>query len=160
MNTSQHKPVDPGHLKILLGLMGERIVASHLRNLGHRVDESLNPFDSEKDMLVDGLPVEVKTQVPVIVEDSFGVSPKQRNKILSCHRVYWLSVPFRANDELAGWVFEMNPADANLKAHRWYTNNGREMLLFPRRQTAMLPLFQITDTVILGQLRKLSTSYL
>lgn len=146
--------------KILLGMIGERIVAHQLRKSGHEVEESLNVYDSEKDMLVDGLPCEVKTQVPIMIEDSFGISPKQKAKIFSCHRVYFISVPLKAGDDLAGCVFEMDPRDPNLKAHRWSANDGREMICFPRRQTALKMICQIEDQDILEQLRKLSTSYL
>jgi hypothetical protein len=146
--------------KILLGIMGERIVAQHLRKLGHDVEESLNVFDSEKDMLVDGLPVEVKTQVPIMVEDSFGIAPSQKAKIYTCHRVYFISVPLKGHDELAGCVYEMDPRDESLKAHRWSTHAGREMIFFTRRQKAMKHIFTIDNEDILEQLRKLSTSYL
>ena len=144
----------------MLGMIGERIVATQLRRQGFLVEESLNVFDSEKDMLVNDMPCEVKTQVPIMIEDSFGISPNQRNKILNAHRVYWISVPLKAEDELAGCVFEMDPSDVNLKAHRWHTNDGREMICFPRRQSAMKQIFKIQDEDVLNQLRTLSTSYL
>ena len=71
--TKKYKKQPPAVQKILLGMIGERIVASILRGNGHLVEESLNVFDTEKDMLVDGNPVEVKTQVPYVIEDSFAV---------------------------------------------------------------------------------------
>lgn len=144
----------------MLGMIGERIVSSYLRKQGHDVEESLNVFDTEKDLLVNGMPCEVKTQVPVMVEDSFAIKPNQRNKILGSHRVYWINVPLKTEDALSGCVFEMDPKDDLLKAHRWIANNGREMICFPRHQTAMKLLFKIEDKDILEQLRSLSTSYL
>lgn len=158
--TRTYKKPDPKIQKIMLGMIGERIVASYLRKQGHEVDESLNVFDNEKDMLVDGKNCEVKTQVPIMVEDSFAISPNQRNKVLSAHRVYWINVPIKIEDEMAGCVFEMNPNDEAIKAHRWRTRSGREMICFPRHQTAMKILFKIEDPEILDQLRMLSTSYL
>ena len=147
--------------KILLGMIGERIVASYLRKNGHNVEESLNVFDMEKDMLVDGNKVEVKTQVPIVIEDSFGVTPSQMMKIKGSHRVYFVSVPLQnSNDELEGAIFELDPADPMLKAHRWTTHKGREMICFPRRQTAMKIIHHITDEKILKQLKMLSTSYM
>ena len=154
------KPLHQSVQKHLLGMIGERIVASHLRKSGCDVEESLNVFDSEKDLLVDGYKCEVKTQVPIMIEDSFAVSTRQRGKIMDSHRVYWISVPLKAYDELAGCVFEMNPRDESLKAYRWTTHSGREAICFPRRQSAMKLLFKIEDTAILEQLRELSTSYL
>ena len=160
MNSFKRREQETGERKILLGVIGERIVAHHLRKAGHDVEESLNVYDSEKDMLVDGLPVEVKTQVPIMIEDSFGIALSQKAKIFGCHRVYFVSVPLKNTDELAGCIFEMDPKDPDLKAHRWETNEGRPMVCFPRRQKSLKLIYQIKDTDILEQLRKLSTSYL
>ncbi len=147
--------------KVLLGLLGERIVAHFLRASGHTVVEPLNVFDEEKDMMVDGNNVEVKTQVPLVVEDSFAISPKQKMKVMGCHRVYFVSVPLiKDADELAGYVFEMDPADPKLKAHRWHANDGRKMVCFPRRQSALKIIGVVKDQMLLEQMRKLSTSYL
>lgn len=147
--------------KILLGMIGERIVASFLRKRGHEVEESLNVFDTEKDMLVDGKKVEVKTQVPIVVEDSFGITPSQMAKIKGSHRVYFVSVPLQRNeDDLEGTIFELDPSDPSIRAHRWSTHKGREMICFPRRQAAMKMIHHITDEKILEQLKMLSTSYL
>jgi hypothetical protein len=38
--------------KVLLGMLGEKIVAKHFRDNGHHVEESLNVFDSDKDIFV------------------------------------------------------------------------------------------------------------
>ena len=154
------KPLHQSVQKHLLGMIGERIVASYLRKSGCDVEESLNVFDSEKDLLVDGYKCEVKTQVPIMIEDSFAISTRQRGKIMDSHRVYWISVPLKLYDELAGCVFEMDPRDETLKGYRWTTHSGREAICFPRRQTAMKLLFKIEDSAILEQLRELSTSYL
>jgi hypothetical protein len=156
---AKHKKQVPEAQKILLGIMGERIVASILRKAGHIVEESLNVFDSEKDMLVDEKPVEVKTQVPFIIEDSFAVPPHQIKKMMNCDRVYFVCVPVNKPDDLAGGVFEMNPKD-DVKAHRRTLHNGETVVCFPRRQMAMKMIHQISDPGILKQLRTLSTSYL
>jgi hypothetical protein len=151
----------PAAQKILLGIMGERIVASVLRKSGHDVEESLNVFDSEKDMTVDGKPVEVKTQVPFILEDSFAVPQNQIKKMMSCDKVYFVSVPLKdaERDPLMGGVFELNTQNEP-KAHRRTLHNGKTVICFPRQQTAMKMIHQITDEGVLEQLRKLSTSYL
>ena len=156
-----HKPIPIEQRKVLQGMMGERIVAHLLRKNGHIVEESLNPFDNEKDMLVDGLPCEVKTQVPIVVEDGFAIDPKQINKIMNSHRVYWVCVPTTRNvDAHAGCIYEMDPKDENLKAHRWSAHNGRQSVVFPRVQKAMKIIGKIEDESLLEQLRNLSTSYL
>lgn len=157
--TKKYKKQPPAVQKILLGMIGERIVASILRKNGHLVEESLNVFDTEKDMLVDGNPVEVKTQVPYVIEDSFAVFPSQLPKLKSCHRVYYVSVPTRIADDLAGCIFELD-MHGDVKAHRTRRHDGTEVVCFPRRQNAMKLIGRITDEAILKQLRYLSTSYL
>ena len=37
----------------ILGDLGEKIYANHCSSLGHKIHLSLNPFDMEKDILVD-----------------------------------------------------------------------------------------------------------
>lgn len=150
----------PAAQKILLGIMGERIVASILRKRGHLVEESLNVFDDEKDMLVDGKRVEVKTQVPYMIEDSFAVLPYQLKKLKGCDLVYFISVPLKAQDPLAGAIFEIDLNSDDAKAHRVERHDGQTVICFPRRQKEMKLIDQITDEGVLEQLRKLSTSYL
>jgi hypothetical protein len=150
----------PATQKILLGIMGERIVAHTLRQQGHVVEESLNVFDTEKDMLVDNNPVEVKTQVPYMIEDSFAVFPNQLKKLKNCHRAYFVSVPLKAEDPLAGGIFEIDLKSEDVKAHRVQRHDGVSVICFPRRQKEMKMIYQITDEGILEQLKKLSTSYL
>lgn len=155
------KPIlqSPPERKILVGIIGERIVAHYLRKAGHTVEESLNVFDTEKDMLVDGLPVEVKTQVPLVIEDSFSIDYSQKKKIMNSHRVYFVSIPTKLGDDLEGCIFELNPQE-EFKAHRRDRADGSKIICIPRRQTALKIVARITDTEILEQLKRLSTSYL
>jgi len=146
--------------KIMLGMVGERIVAHFLRKQGHTIEEALDPFDSEKDMLMDGSKIEVKTQVPFLVEDSFGVSPNQLPKLRGNHRVYFVSVPPNKNvDPNAGCIYELDSTDA-FKCHRRTLGSGREVLCIPRNQIAMKIIGKIEDESLLNTLVKLSTSCL
>lgn len=143
----------------LLGMLGEKIVAKHLRDCGHNVNESLYMFDSDMDMTVDGKPIEVKTQVPFLMYDSFTVNTNQVNKIQNSHRVYWVSVPpGKASDVLSGSVFEMDPKVATNFSHM--LNNGREIICFKRNQEGMKIVYQIKDKKLINHLKELSTSYL
>jgi len=145
--------------KTLLGILGEKIVAKYLRDCGHSVNESLYMFDSTKDLDVDGEMVEVKTQVPFLIYDSFAVSINQMNKIQNSHRVYWVSVPpSKVNDVMSGFVFEMDPKVATSFMHRLKT--GREVMCFKRNQEGMKIVYQIKDQKLLKHLQELSTSYL
>jgi hypothetical protein len=160
MESKKYKKQVPEVQRILLGMIGERIVAHLLRLQGHTVEESLNVFDSDKDMLVDNHPVEVKTQVPLVIEDSFAVPPKQLQKFKRCKKIYFLSVPLqKTTDDLAGCIFELD-MEAEIKAHRTNLHDGTVIVCFPRRQKAMKQIGQINDPAILEQLRSLSTSYL
>ena len=147
--------------KVLLGLIGERIVAKVLRDNGHTVDESLDPFDSEKDMSVDGQRVEVKTQVHVVIEDSFGILRSQLKKIMGSHRVYFVSVPPARQlnqDDLMGGVFELDPSQ-EFKMHRTLLGD-REVLCIPRRQSAMRMIHQVADETLLARMQELTSSYM
>jgi hypothetical protein len=145
--------------KTLLGMLGEKIVAKYLRDKGHTVNESLHMFDSLKDMDVDGNQVEVKTQVPFLIYDSFAVSTNQMNKIKNSHKVYWVSVPpSKVKDNLAGYVFEMDPSVAVGDLYKLKT--GREIICFKRNQEGMKIVYQIKDQKLLNHLQELSTSYL
>jgi hypothetical protein len=146
--------------KVMLGMVGERIVAYTLRKMGHEVEESLDPFDSEKDMLMDGHKIEVKTQVPFLIEDSFGVHPSQLKKIRSNHRAYFVSVPPAKNvDPDGGWIYELDTTQ-DFKCHRRTLGSGREVLCIPRNQLLMKKLVRIEDPKLLSTLKMLSTSYL
>lgn len=145
--------------KTLLGMLGEKIVAKYLRDRGHTVNESLYMFDSTKDFEVDGEHVEVKTQVPFFIYDSFAVSINQINKIQNSHKVYWVSVPpTKTTDVMGGFIFEMDPKVATGFLHKLKT--GREVMCFKRNQEGMKVVYQIKDQKLLKHLQELSTSYL
>jgi hypothetical protein len=146
--------------KVLLGLLGERIVAKVLRDSGYSVEESLNVFDPNKDMLVNGKKVEVKCQVPYLIQDAFGVSPSQLRKLLSCRYVFWVSVPPKTiDDSKSGWVYAMDTS-IDVKYHYANTKSGRELVYFPRTQPAMKVIYKIDDMNLLNHLKELSSSYL
>jgi hypothetical protein len=158
MATTKKQSIDVK--KVMLGMVGERIVAHYLRLDGHFVEESLDPFDSEKDMLMDDHKIEVKTQVPFLVEDSFGVHPSQLPKLRGNYRVYFVSVPPSKNlDPNAGWIYELDSTQ-DFKCHRRTLGTGREVLCIPRNQLLMRKYVQITDPKLLKTLQMLSTSYL
>ena len=145
--------------KVLLGMLGEKIVAKHFRDNGHQVDESLNIFDSDKDMIIDGNNVEVKTNAPLIYYDSFSFPKSQYNKIMNAHRVYWVSVPLQTkDDQFSGCIFEMDPKIAKL--HTITFNSGQTTIGLKRQQEGMKIIHRIEDRSLLNHLRDLSSSYL
>jgi hypothetical protein len=145
--------------RVLLGMLGEKIVAKHFRDSGHQVEESLNVFDSDKDMIIDGNNVEVKTNAPLIYYDSFSFAKGQYNKIMNSHRVYWVSVPLQTQDDrFAGCIFEMDPKVAKL--HTIKFNSGTTTIGLRRQQEGMKIIHKIEDPNLLKQLKELSSSYL
>jgi len=147
--------------KVMLGMVGERIVAHLLRKQGHMVEESLDPFDMQKDMLLDGNQIEVKTQVPFMMEDSFGVHPSQLKKMVSSHRVYFVSVPTSGKnvDPNAGSIYELD-STTEFKCHRRVVSGNREVICIPRVQSAMKIIGRVEDPKLLQTLKDLSTSYM
>jgi hypothetical protein len=145
--------------KVLLGMLGEKIVAKYFRDAGCVVDESLNIFDSEKDMIIDGNNVEVKTNAPLIYYDSFSIPNGQYNKIMNSHRVYWISVPLQTKeDQFAGCIFEMDPKVAQL--HNITFHTGNTITAIKRQQEGMKIIHKIEDKALLNHLKSLSTSYM
>lgn len=140
-------------------MLGERIVAKVLRDAGHAVEESLDIFDSEKDLTVNGHLVEVKSQVPLLFKDSFSVPLNQMKKLKESQAVYWVSIPPKvANDKYSGCVFQMNPRKCTHEI--WTMKSGAQMMLFPRQQEAMKIVYKVEDAKILNQMKQLSCSYL
>jgi len=145
--------------KVLLGILGEKIIAKYFRDAGCIVEESLNVFDSEKDMIINGKNVEVKTNTPLFYYDSFTIPQNQYNKIMNSYRVYWISVPLQTQeDPFAGCVFEMDPKV--VKTHNIKLKNGINKIGIKRQQQGMRVIYKIEDTKLLKHLKELSSSYL
>jgi hypothetical protein len=128
-----------------LGLAGEKIVINMLSGEGCRIQSSIDKYDSEKDLMVDGqYKVEVKTQVPFIMKNSFTFKPNQLRKCRSVDVLYFVSVPPpRHNDKWGGWIFRVDPKNFVTTTYR--TKDGREMILINRDQPALVPVKKMTD---------------
>jgi hypothetical protein len=132
-----------------LGLAGEKIVTNMLNSLGSnlKIEHSVDKYDREKDMLVDGYKVEVKTQVPFVMKNAFTFLPKQLNKCRGVDVLYFVSVPPPRNeDKWAGWIFRAEPK--NFKTTSYTTRDGRNMILVPREQEALVPIQKMSDEEI------------
>lgn len=127
-----------------LGRAGETIIANYCRKHGQLVEASVDQFDSEKDMVIDGLRCEVKTQVPWVTKNAFTIRPKQLNKCKNADRVIFVSVP---NSKRPHWsdgkVFLIKSEDMEHKTVK--TKDGREMILIPIDQPAMQELFDMSE---------------
>jgi hypothetical protein len=128
-----------------LGLAGEKIVINMLSEEGRKVKSSINKYDSEKDLLIDGvLKAEVKTQVPFIMQNAFTFKPNQLRKCRGVDELYFVSVPAgRHSDKWAGWIFKADPKTFVTRTYR--TKDGRDMLLIDREQEALKPVIKMSD---------------
>lgn len=140
-----------------LGLAGEKIVINMLSGEGCRIESSINKYDSEKDLMVDGqYKVEVKTQVPFIMKNSFTFKPNQLRKCRSVDVLYFVSVPApRHTDKWAGWIFRVEPKNFVTTTYR--TKDGREMILINREQPALIPVKKMSDEEV-RELQKYTVS--
>lgn len=128
-----------------LGLMGEKIVINMLNEEGRKVKTSVDKYDSEKDLLIDGkIKAEVKTQVPFIMQNAFTFKPNQLRKCRGVDELYFVSVPAgRHSDKWAGWIFKADPKSFVTRSYR--TKDGRNMVLIDREQEALTPIMKMTD---------------
>jgi hypothetical protein len=139
-----------------LGLAGEKIVINLLSESGCKIQSSINKYDSEKDLLADGKKVEVKTQVPFILQNAFTFKPNQLRKCRSVDELYFVSVPAgRHSDKWAGWVFKADPK--SFKTRTYTTKDGRDMILVDREQEALIPVKRMSDSEM-KELQKYSVS--
>ena len=79
-----------------IGRLGEILVRDYFRSLGHKVVMSEDKYDAVKDMTVDGINVEVKTEMPYYIKDAFTLSSKNKNQLPKClavDRLIFVVVP-------------------------------------------------------------------
>lgn len=139
-----------------LGLMGEKIVINMLNEQGCKVKTSVDKYDSEKDMVVDGKKVEVKTQVPFIMQNAFTFKPNQLRKCRGVDELYFVSVPAgRHGDKWEGWIFKANPKTFTTRQYR--TKDGRDMILVDREQESLTPVLKMSSEEI-KELQKYTVS--
>ena len=126
-----------------MGRAGETIVQNWLNKNGFVVEASVDQYDSEKDMLVEGKKIEVKTQVPFIMKDAFSILQKQLNKCLKADFVYFVSVPNSTKKHYSdGKVYRIESNKIKYQFHK--TKDGRQMILIPIKQPDMKEVFQMT----------------
>ena len=139
--------------KQILGTIGEKIVANYMSRIGRIVEVATDPFDSTKDMKVNGKSLEVKTQVPYIIKKGFTIKPNQLQKCLNADHFVIVQAPCTHLDEAAilsirkGFKYELTKM-----------KNGDERYLIPWDQEAV-----VKKMDIVGEekelLRKYSTNY-
>lgn len=139
-----------------LGRIGEKIVANYMSRNGKIVQESIDPYDRTRDMMVDGNSVEVKTQVPFIIENSFSFKQNQLHKCRNVDILFFIAAPAPKHKyKWEGWLFAVEPK--KFKTKQRVTKDGRKMILIPIEQDAVKPIEKISDSD-LNVMRKYTVS--
>jgi hypothetical protein len=84
----------------MLGAIGEGIVRRFFESQGCTVTMSEDKYDAEKDMVVDGQNVEVKTLLPVYKFKSFCLPIQQSKKCESVDRLIFIEIPDMPQEEV------------------------------------------------------------
>jgi hypothetical protein len=128
-----------------LGTVGEKLVANYLSK-NHQVEISPFKFDKEKDMLVDGMKVEVKTQAPLFKMNCFTIQPNQLYKCKNSQVLMFVSAPHpnpKLRHKTAGWIYQILNGEFEYKS--WKDSSGEPRILIPIDQKAVIPLVKVTD---------------
>ena len=143
-----------------LGLAGEKVVTNMLNRLnpGLVIEHSINKFDSEKDMLVDGKKVEVKTESPYVFKNCFSFRPNQLRKCRSVSVLYIVSVPHIKFKHFSdGWVYRLVPEE--YKTIDYVTKFGVRMIGIPIKQDAVIPVYKMSEEEIAECMKYSTTEY-
>jgi hypothetical protein len=117
------------------GELGERLVAKYFRDLGIYVEESLDLFDRTKDMTVDGLICEIKTQQLWHKEQAFTIKPNQLKKCQEVDILIFVETPSKYNGNKV-YVYEFTKDKRQTRMME--TADGRVMHLFPKANAKLL----------------------
>jgi hypothetical protein len=127
-----------------LGRAGETIVLNWFSSQGKQFQVSVDQYDSQKDMIVEGKKVEVKTQVPFVIKNSFSFKENQLRKCLNADYVYFVSVPNEKRPHhSSGKVYCIE--SSNIKFNYYTTKDGRNMVLIPIDQEGMKEVFTMSE---------------
>lgn len=129
----------------LLGKTGEKIVANELVREGLKVEHSINNFDSEKDLVVDGFKIEVKTEQPYVLKNCISIRKNQLKKCRNVDALFFVLVKplMRPNYKWGGWLMRVEP---NFEIGETYkTKFQTEMVSIPIEQKSVIPLRKLTD---------------
>jgi hypothetical protein len=151
--------ISPKMAMDIIGRTGEKIIANLLINLGLNVQESINHFDSEKDFLVDGKTVEVKTEQPYVKKNAFTFRANQLRKCRGVDVLYFVSIPpkYDPTYKWGGWIFRAEPQ--NFKHYSYTTRFGVDMIAIPIDQEAMIPVCKMSDAEIAELCKYSQSSY-
>lgn len=143
-----------------LGLAGEKVVTNMLNRLhpGLVIEHSIDKYDNEKDMLVDGKKVEVKTESPYVLKNCFSFRPSQLRKCRSVDVLYIVSVPHVKFKHFSdGIVYRLIPSE--FKTFEYVTRRGVKMVGIPIKQDAVIPVYTMNQEEIEHLMKYSNTEY-
>ena len=135
----------PDQRKTILGRMGEICVANWANSESKSVFLSIDPFDSTKDMTIDGQTVEVKTQVPWVSERAFTIGQNQLEKCQNVDNLYFVALLSPSGFEYSGQghIFK---ADKNFFWELKTTKSGKKQISIPINQAALNKVYRISSS--------------
>lgn len=142
----------------ILGRMGEKVVSNYFAKRGIIVEQAVNHFDNKKDMTADGKTIEVKTQVPFILEKAFTFKENQLRKCRGVDELYFISIPApRHSFAHEGWLFRVDPK--KFKTRERKTKDGRQMILVDIYQEAVTPVEKVDENIIADMMKYSVSGY-
>ena len=143
----------------ILGRIGEKIVANYFSQRGCKVIESINHFDSEKDMLIDDKKIEVKTQQPFVKLNSLTFRKNQLRKCKNVDKLFVVTVPpvMRTSYKWGGWILEIDPK--TFKYTNYTTKVGTQMICINIEQEAVKPLYKLTTEEVVELMKYAQSDY-
>mgnify|MGYP003704042901 FL=1 len=121
-----------------LGLAGEKIIINYLSEQRRIVKQSIDKFDSQKDITVDGnLTVEVKTQQPYVKMNALTFRPNQLRKCRNVNELYFVTAKAQISPSYK-WnncIFKVDPKNFVTKSYT--TSYGVDMVAIPIEQEAV-----------------------
>lgn len=142
-----------------LGKTGEKIIANMLNAEGLRVEYALNNYDREKDFIVDGKKVEVKTEQPYVKKNAISIRDTQVRKCRGVDVLYFVTVPplFDRRYKWGGWIFRVDPQ--TFKYDPYVTSFGVSMVAIPIEQEAVIPIRELNKEEIDELMRYAQSAY-
>ena len=143
----------------LLGKTGEKIIANMLNSQGLKVEYSIDNYDREKDFLVEGKKIEVKTEQPYVKKNAISIRETQLKKCKTVDILYFVSVPplINKNYKWGGWIFCVDPK--TFVYNKYTTKFGINMIEIPIEQPAVNPVKKLSNVEIDELLKYAMSAY-
>ena len=118
----------------ILGKTGEKIVSNYFQRQRMIVEHSIDNFDREKDLIVEGKNVEVKTMQPYVYKNAFSFKKNQLKKCKSVDRFVIVSVPplINVKYKYGGKIFEVTSNFSYFEyvaIEQWFSYNNLGMCI-------------------------------